>query len=84
MSAVTPVDVLAILGPVSAIVVHEMVRTEVSIGELRGAIRRLRHGEMDEFGVYEGLDARTRRIIDLLDSTDRDPLVFGARPSGER
>ncbi len=69
MSVVTPVDVLAVLGPVSAIVVHEMVRSRVSGAELREALRRLRHGEMDDFTAYADLDGRTRRIVDLLDAS---------------
>ncbi len=70
MSVVTPVDVLAVLGPVSAIVVHEMVRSRVSAAELREALRRLRHGEMDEFEAYAELDDRTRRVVDLLGSVE--------------
>jgi hypothetical protein len=70
MSVVTPVDVLAVLGPVSAIVVHEMVRSRVSAAELREALRRLRHGEMDEFEAYAELDDRTRRVVDRLGSVE--------------
>ncbi|WP_279477968.1 hypothetical protein [Aureimonas sp. SK2] len=70
MSVVTPVEVLAVLGPVSAIVVHEMVRSRVSGAELRDALRRLRHGEMDDFEAYAGLDGRMRRVVDLLVATE--------------
>ncbi|KQQ85607.1 hypothetical protein [Aureimonas sp. Leaf324] len=70
MSVVTPVEVLAVLGPVSAIVVHEMVRSRVSAAELREALRRLRHGEMDEFEAYAELDGCTRRVVDLLGSVE--------------
>jgi hypothetical protein len=70
MSVVTPVEVLAVLGPVSAVVVHEMVRSRVSVAELREALRRLRHGEMDDFQAYAGLDKRTRRVVDLVGAAE--------------
>ncbi len=74
MSVVTPAEVLAVLGPVSAVVIHEMVRSRVSAAELREALRRLRHGEMDDFEAYKGLDRRARRVVDLVGTTERADL----------
>ncbi|RIY01444.1 hypothetical protein D3218_08820 [Aureimonas flava] len=62
---------MAVLGPVSAVVVQEMVRSRVSAAELREALRRLRHGEMDDFQSYAGLDGRTRRVVDLVGTAER-------------
>lgn len=71
MSVVTPLEVLTVRGPVSAVVVDRMVRSRVLAADLRDAIRRLRHGEMGEWNEPERLDASAHRngpALDLIDA----------------
>lgn len=70
MSVITPAEVLTVLAPVSAFVVHRMVRSRVSAAELRDAIRRLRLGEMGEWKEPERLDAPAHRVGPALDLID--------------
>ena len=69
MGFVSPVDVLAVLGPISAIVLHEAVRTRVTLAELHEAVRLVRYGEDADPMVYDALEARMRRLVDLVSVT---------------
>ncbi|KAA0969322.1 hypothetical protein FPY71_12240 [Aureimonas fodinaquatilis] len=66
MGFVSPVDVLAVLGPISAVVLHEAVRTRVTLAELHEAVRLVRYGDEADPAVYGALEARMRRLVDLV------------------